>query len=232
MKSLFLALVLLLSAPAMSHHQKQVWLAEVPADGVFIPKGYDSNDDIELIVDGYLPNLCYKNPQAFVEVDKNIINVSVKALSSDNGMVACAEMVVPFIHSFSVGVLDRGLYEVHLNGKKSGELFVEESSSSAMDDLIYANVESIERVPGENRVIIHGHHPSFCLEFNHFEVFDNNKDVYSVLPVMKQVSEFCPLKLVPFSLELEVPDSLDQKRVLLHVRGMNGKSVNSLFLRQ
>ncbi len=231
MKSLLLILSVLLSSPIMAL-EKNIWQAEVPSKGIYIPKGYDTNDDIELIAEGYLPNLCYKNPHTLVTVEQNKVHVTLQAWTNDNGEVPCAEMIVPFIHTFSVGVLDRGNYEVLLNGKKTGELFVEESSSSAIDDLIYANVEVIERVPGENKVIIHGHHPSFCLEFNEFQIFHNDKDVFSVLPVMKQVSDFCPLKMTPFSLELEVPSSLENNPVLLHVRSMNGKSVNSLFMRQ
>lgn len=231
MKHYLLIILAIVALQSQAHaSQKNIWQAQVPSDGVFVPKGYDTNDNIELIVEGYLPNLCYKNPHTDIKVEKNIINVSLQAWTNDDGMVACAEMIVPFIHTFSVGVLDRGNYEVLVNGKKSGELFVEESSSSAMDDLIYANVESIERVQGENRVIIHGHHPSFCMEFNHFEVYHNDKDVYSVLPVMKQVSDFCPMKMVAFSLELEIPKDLNKNRVLIHVRAMNGKSVNSLFI--
>ena len=47
---------------------------------------------------------------------------------------------------------------------------------------------------------------------------------------MKQVSEFCPMKMVPFEYEVEVPNNLEKEKILLHVRVMDGRSVNSLYL--
>lgn len=202
---------------------------EVPAVHSYIPKGYDSNDNIELVAEGYLPNLCYKSPHADVEVKGNRIDVTLKAWSTDNGEMLCAEMIVPFIEVYSVGVLDKGTYFVSVNGGPVRELFVEEATSDAIDENVYANVETIEPLNGSGLVKVKGHNPSSCFEFDRFEVYDNGEDVYSVLPIMEQVSDFCPMKMVPFTYELEVPSTLERERVLLHVRALNGKSVNALY---
>lgn len=228
MKTLTIITMLLFSVNLLAHHIKGQRV-EVPSEHLYIPKGYDSNDNIELIVEGYLPNLCYKNPGTDIEIKGNQIHVQLNAFSRDDGQVACAEMIVPFVHTFSIGILDQGNYEVIVNNKQRGELFVEESTSSAIDDHIYANVESVQRVAGESRVVVKGHHPSDCLEFDRFEIFHNDKDVYSVLPITKQVADFCPLKMIPFSYELDIPNYLDSDRVLLHLRSLNGRSVNELF---
>ena len=37
------------------------------------------------------------------------------------------------------------------------------------------------------------------------------------------------MKMVPFSYDMEVPSNLNAAKVLLHVRVMDGKSVNSIF---
>ncbi len=221
-------LLAMMALPAFAHHQK-LTQAEIPHEHTYIPKGYDSNDNVELIVEGYLPNLCFKTPHTRVDVEGKQINVDLMAWTSEDDGVACAEMVVPFVHVFSVGVLDMGNYTVVINGEKTGELFVEESSSSSIDDYIYANVESIKRIDGERSVVLKGHNPSFCLEFDRYEISHNESDVYSIQPIMKQVSDFCPLKMVPFEIEVAVPKELKRDKVLLHVRAMNGKSVNRLF---
>lgn len=202
---------------------------KVPMVNTYIPKGYDDNDNIEIIVEGYLPNLCYKTPHAQVEVTGSKINIDLMAWRSADENMMCAEMVVPFIYAVSVGVLDEGNYEVHVNHSRPFALYVEEATSTAIDEEIYANVSTIERVYGERTVLVKGYNPSDCLEFDRFEVVDNKIDTYSVLPIMKQVSEFCPKKMVPFEYELNVPNTLKRDTVLLHVRALNGKSVNSLF---
>ena len=81
-----------------------------------------------------------------------------------------------------------------------------------------------------NRIVeLKGYNPSDCFQFDRVELVSNKEDVYSVLPIMKKVSDFCPMKMVPFSYEVEIPDDLPRKNILLHVRSMDGRSVNHLF---
>ena len=47
---------------------------------------------------------------------------------------------------------------------------------------------------------------------------------------MKRVDDFCPMKLVPFAYKAEVPNELMTDKLLLHVRVMDGLSVNSIFI--
>lgn len=231
MKKLFIILALV-SSPLLASHQQKVVQTQVPVDHIYVPKGYDSNDNVELVVEGYLPNLCYKNPSAVVKVNGRDINISIVANSTDFEGAICAEMIVPFSQVVKVGLLDKGNYNIKVNAKIESSIFVTESTSDAIDDQIYANVEHIEQIPGEQRVIVKGHHPSYCLEFDRFEVFNNGSDVYSVLPITKKISDFCPMKMIPFEYEMDVPSDLERNRVLIHIRSMNGNSVNSIYSRK
>jgi hypothetical protein len=229
MKSLIATLALMITAPTFAVNTSKVFRTVVPAEHTYVPKGFDSNDNVEIIVEGWLPNLCYKTPHAEVEVDGNIININMMAYSIDDGTQLCAEMIVPFIHTTSVGVLDKGMYTVVVNREFESQLFVDESTSDGIDDYVYANVEVVERVYGTNKVLLKGHNPSFCFEFEKFETSHNDKDVIAVQPIMKKVNSSCPMKMVPFTYEYEVPQVLPREKVLLHVRSMSGKSINSLF---
>lgn len=204
-------------------------LEEIPVDEIYSPKGFDSNDDVEVIVSGWLPNLCYKVPQAKYEVKGNVIDIKIQARKYMDEFNSCAEMVVPFLKSVRVGLLNKGLYEVKVNGKISSSMFVNQASSDAIDDVVYANVEYVQKMEGKRQVVLKGYNPSDCFVQDRVEFIDNGKNVYSVLPVMEQVSDHCPMKMVPFEWEVEVPSKLKEDRVLLHVRAMDGKSVNSLF---
>jgi hypothetical protein len=231
MKKSLSLLIALFSVSALASTPVEI---HVPVDHIYSPKGFDSNDDTEVIVSGYLPNLCHKSPQTSYKVVGNKINIELKALKYHSSNPYCPEALVPFIEAVNVGVLDKGLYEVVVNGKtqyeKGSSISIDESSSDAVDEFIYANVDYIDKKNNGSRVVeLKGYNPSDCFELDSIEVIDNKKDVYSILPKMKQVSDFCPMKMVPFNYEVNVPSNLKGNKVLLHVRSMQGKSVNSVF---
>ncbi len=224
--------VMLLAAMLSLNTYGEEWRkVAAPIDEVFSPVGFDSNDNGQVIVTGHFPNLCYKSPSAKVKVNGKKIEVKVEALYNAQGV--CAEMVVPFMQVVELGLLDRGDYKIVVNKGsstvKSSELHVDESTSSSVDDFVYANVEYVEKSETGRKIQLKGHNPSDCLVLEEVKFIANGKNSLSVLPIMKQVSDFCPMKLIPFSYEVEVPKVLPQDIALLHVRVMDGRSVNTLF---
>lgn len=228
MKGLFVLALLSFNLSSFAQEPGAVY-SKVPVTEVFAPKGFDSNDNVEIVISGFLPNLCYKSPAANVEIKGKDIYIEMKALRIADLSSYCAEMVVPYLEAVDVGLLDRGQYQVHVAGQPAASLFVAESSSDAMDELVYANIDHIEKGLDSNVVKLKGYNPSDCFVFDRVENVDNGINAFSVMPIMKQVSEFCPRKMVPFEIEWKIPARLDREQVLLHVRSMNGKSVNSLI---
>lgn len=206
----------------------------IPVEKVFAPQGFDSNDQTEVVISGILPNLCHKSPITKVKIKGTTAYVTVKALKYDETNPFCPEVALPFLRSVNLGVLDKGLYKVVVNGgtpfEKKAEIGVAESSSDAVDDHIYANVGHVEQLGAGGEIEMKGFNPSECLQMDKVEFVDNGSDVYSVLPIMKQVSTFCPMKMTPFTIKAKVPKKLRAKEVLLHVRAMEGKSVNALYV--
>jgi hypothetical protein len=205
----------------------------IPVDHVFSPKGFDSNDTTEIIVSGFLPNLCHKAPESKVEIVGRKINVTLTALKYELDNPFCPEVVVPFFEAVKVGLLDKGNYDIVVNGKtmyeRKSEIFINEASSDAVDEYIYANVDYIEKTEGSRVVSLKGYNPSDCFELEGVQLVSNGADAYSILPKMKQVSDFCPMKMVAFNYKVAIPTELKADRILLHVRSMDGKSVNSIF---
>jgi len=205
----------------------------VPIDHIYSPNGFDSNDNTEVIVEGRLPNLCHKSPWSKVEVKPGKIEITVSALKYEDNNPFCVPMEVPFIQPVSVGLLNKGNYDIVVNGKsiyeQKGDISISESQSPAADDYIYANVAFVEKEEGSRMIKLKGYTPSDCLNWDEVKFVSNGKDTLAVLPKMKQIYSTCPMKMVPFEKEIEVPKVLDRKSVLLHVRVMDGKSVNTLF---
>lgn len=205
---------------------------EVPVDHVFSPAGFDSNDNVELVVTGFLPNLCYKAPKSSVEVKNGKIEVSVTAMKKI-GLGFCPAVILPYIEYINVGVLDKGKYQIAVNKdsrwNKFSNIAIQEASSNSIDEVIYANVDEVVREEGSRKILLKGYNPSDCMELKEIQIIDNGVDTYSILPKMKQVRAHCPKKMIPFSYEMEVPEKLEADRVLLHVRVMDGRSVNAFF---
>lgn len=226
-----ISLSLVLPAFAMAGAIRE---AAVPVDHIFTPAGFDSNDNVEIVVTGYLPNLCYKAPKSTVEVKEGKIEVTVKAIKNPLDMSLCPAMIVPYIEYINVGVLDKGKYKVAVNENSNWEkissLYIAEATSSAIDEVVYANVDEVVRKSLTNRkVVLKGYNPSDCFELKEIAVLDNGEDTYSILPRMKQIRDFCPKKMIPFTYEFDVPEKLEADKVLLHVRVMDGRSVNAFF---
>ncbi|MBC7714730.1 MAG: hypothetical protein H7177_15395 [Rhizobacter sp.] len=205
----------------------------VPVDHVYSPAGFDSNDNIEVAVTGYLPNLCYKAPKSTVTAKNGKISVSMQATRNDNAMGFCAIIRIPYVEYIKVGVLDKGQYNIAVNEmspwQKTSSIKITEASSSSIDEVIYANVDEVARVDDTRKVLLKGYNPSDCMELKEIVIKDNGSDTYSILPKMKQVRAECPKKMIPFAYEVEVPTNLEADKVLLHVRVMDGRSVNAFF---
>lgn len=208
----------------------------VPVEDVYAPKGFDSNDNSQIIVSGYLPNLCHRAPKSIVKIENKKIDIQIVSLKYHSSNPFCPEMIVPFVEAIDLGVMDKGMYDVVVNGKsiyeQNANIRIDEASSDAVDEFVYAGVEFVEKSAGSRKVVLKGYNPSDCFVLDEIEVLDNEKDVYSILPKMKQISDFCALKMVPFEYDVIVPEKLKSDKVLLHVRSVQGKSVNSIFLNQ
>lgn len=206
---------------------------QVPVENVFIPSGFDDNDAVEIVVTGYLPNLCYKSPGYSIEIKGNTIEVSVHSLFYYSKSLHCAEMIVPFMEVVSLGVLKQGSYDVVVNRKtdmsKKGELNISAAQTSSADNFNYAYVNYIEVTEDKNKIKLKGHSVSDCFILDRIDHKSNGKDTYSILPKLKQISDFCPMKMVPFTEEYELPQELKASKILLHVRTLNGKSYNRVI---
>lgn len=223
-----LALMLLLvnSAYAAS-------VINAPVKHLYVPEGFDSNDSVEVVVTGTFPNPCYSRNKVDVHVEDDVIDIAVTGIAPDHKLIgsrACPDMAVPFKEVVTVGNLQGGEYKINVNdGALKDKVMVKEATSSAVDDHIYAAIEWIEKKSAD-QVVLHGWRYSPCLELDRIEVMSNGKDTFSMLPIMKQVSDFCPMKGMPVSFNAKVNlRSLKMNQPLLYVRTMDGKSVNSIL---
>lgn len=232
MSSLLLTLAL---CPLAAIAQRPT-VIDAPVDHVFVPAGFDNNDNVEVVVTGYFPNPCYNRNDVTVKVVDDLIKISVTASVKEDKGSLCAAMIVPFKEDISVGNLQGGDYKIVVNEGTPFELKdsikIVEAASQNQDDHIYAMVDYVDLgftggSLGDTRLI--GWKPSDCLELDRVEYRSNGKDTVIVMPIMKKVRDFCPMKLTPLEVPVRFnPSEYSHSKVLLMSRTIDGRSVNAL----
>lgn len=208
----------------------------VPVTHVFAPQGFDSNDNIQIVLSGYLPNFCYKTVRKKVKInqEKKEINIEVHSIYQQPRTGFCVEVIIPFLEVISLGSLNVGDYQITINENSdhflSSSMNVTDSNSESIDDFTYANVEQIIKNPSDPyKIQLKGVNPTNCLVLSEIKIASNHVDTYAVLPIMKQVSNSCDNTPTPFSYDVQLPGELRTSPILIHVRSLGGKSVNTIL---
>ncbi len=203
----------------------------VPVRNIFVPHGYIAGEHAEVLITGYLPNLCYKAPRGIVKKDGKKIYINMIANNKDVINSYCADVIVPFVETIDLGEMEKGDYQIIVNFgspmKKVSALSVGENLNNNRE--IYAAVYDIVKKEERNSVVLKGYHPSDCFDFKSVEIVSNGKDAYTVFPRLSQSRAFCPKKEIRFNYEVKLPNTLREKQILIHVKTMDGKGINTIF---
>jgi len=204
-----------------------------PIDKVFIPQGFDSNDNAEIIVSGTFPNSCYKMGHATKtfnkEEQKVYVNISAFYTDSEN----CLTIIIPYTQSVQLGTLEAGKYPVIVNSVIEKEIPIEaedaDEPEDRTDDFLYASVYGlIQKKPGIFEV--QGVFPDSCYEIKEVEVIKESDDILVVLPKMSR-KDSCTgheSKPIAWNRTFKIPEDMHGK-VLIHVRTLNGGSINQVI---
>lgn len=204
-----------------------------PVTHLFVPNGFDNNDNVELVVKGKFPNPCYNRSKVDVKVKEDKIFINVTAAKKENVASLCEPLKVPFTEVVSVGSLQGGDYEIIVNNSLKQKMTIDVASSNSVDENLYASVEYVDLgftggAGGE--AIIVGKALSDCLVLDRVEYISNKKDTFSVLPIMKKVSNNCPETTKRIDIPVKVDlDKMNTEEVLLFVRSVDGKSVHTII---
>lgn len=207
-----------------------------PIEKVFVPVGFDSNDDGEVILKGRFPTGCYKVGPATATVDREKKVVTVKAESYHYEGAFCLSANIDFIQSVKLGPLPEGQYTVKLDapGTVAAEkLSVARSTSVNPDDFTYAPVRnvSLRKVEGNTpyELELRGDLPSLgqgCLAIDEVRTNLTEENVLVVQPITKVTSE----QQCNGNYEVKLPISAPVREgLLVHVRVLDGQSLNQYF---
>ena len=238
-KYLLSLLAVCLSSPALA-------LVQIPISEVFIPGGYDDNDNVEVVVDGVLPNACYQLAHTQVYQSGNTFQLiqyaevrTVADCKNQDSLPSKLDWPTSYSAVVNLGVLSAGRYDVAYAQSKTGGLELESlqvvtATTNEVDDKTYAPISRAfvpEVIYQTNnvQVVLSGVLGTLCLEVDQNIEIRRNDNVIVILPTLK---ERPGLECSRSSRPIEIVQSLGNLapgRYLLHVRSTVGKAVNRTF---
>jgi hypothetical protein len=206
-------------------------LVPVGVQDIFVPKGFDDNDQTVVVLDGYLPNSCYQIDSVVQTIDEVTKIISLQQMARVYPG-PCLMALVPFSSEVKLGILSMGDYRIMTNrGNLESTLNVALSTNAGPDDFLYAPVDRawIEKTDdGSLTAILEGRFTNTCLGFEEIRVIYSGKTI-ELLPIIRfNDTGDCVEQEVPFR-KIHPMSFLLPGRYLLHVRSLNGQAINSVF---
>ena len=242
-------LILIFAGLMLGLSSRAATTVEIAIEKAFIsPEGFDDNDNVEVVLAGHLPNLCYKVGKGSVRIDRSKKVILVKqtatkrsaldACTSQSNMPEHLKWPVPFSTTVELGRLEAGNYQVRYRtnqGLFNRGFKIEKAPTAQVDNMLYAPITrafipEVLYATKNAEVVLSGVLESTCTELKSSDIqVLRFGDVIVVLPklTLYQYGK-CQLKARPLQKVLDLGE-LTPGRYLLHVRSIAGQSVNRTF---
>lgn len=200
-------------------------------EAVYIPNGYDSNDHVQIMAEGWFNDDCRRLNETSVAIDfsSQVIHLKPTAAVLD---VICHPAVKHFEAVVSLGRLPAGDYLITQGDDHEaiGRLVVQPAKTDSIDDFVYAKVLTVDfhsELMGAG-VFINAVLTTSCMELEDLNVSiaDNVIVLQPIVAVTKRGPE-CKRGEFPVRATTTI-DYVKEGRYLLQVRSMNGQAINRI----
>jgi hypothetical protein len=219
------------AAPSeMKAASQQTEAQPVRFEEVFVPAGYDSNDNVQIVAEGTFADGCWSLHETPVATDLERHRITIKPSAHRSGEV-CVQPAIRFQELIHIGQLPAGQYEIVQgeNAEHLGQISVASASTDKVDDHTYAPVSKVE-FRSENHgtgIRLSGQFSSSCMEVEDVMISVQN-NVIVLQPIMNLRNELdCKKGTFPFKATTFI-DFMQEGRYLLHVRTMDGLAINRI----
>jgi hypothetical protein len=226
-KVIALVCIFVLSAWSQSGPQ----LKTSTLDTGYIPNGFDSNDQVQFVVEGTYRDTCSKPADTRFTINTSSKTIHVSAFEYRYSG-PCLDVLVPHDEVINLGIIPPGRYQVVQSGGRSlGNLNVNLAISSSPDEFLYAPISQayLKNANGRMALTLSGVFTNSCMKIQKI-VSNVQNNVVTVQPIalLLPTATHCVIGRFPFE-ETVFLKPVRSGRYLLHVRSLNGKSINNLF---
>lgn len=228
------ALIIQVSTSALADETIAPVLEPSPVSHLFVPTGFDDNDNSEVILYGHFPSTCYKTGSVETSIDHDKRLITLKPTSYRHLNQNCGLMRVEFFQTAKLGLLRDGPYRVRVADTQlpTQTIEIKKASNSGPDDYLYAPVREakieLDWETNTQRLILAGTLPagdSSCMIIKDVKSI-HYKSVFVVLPRAEIVPGPCEKE--EFRIEYNILENL-KPDTLVHIRVLNGNSLNLIW---
>lgn len=208
-----------------------------PVDRVFVPLGFDSNDNVELVLHGHFPSTCYKVGPVEATIDTEVRQISVTSWAYEYQSSICAQARVSFTQTVKLGYVVPGNYTIKVIDRPdatAAALAVTETRSPNPDEYLYAPVATTsldKTTDGSYTLTISGDYPYMfvgCMVLREIKTYMSPGNTLVVLPVAELTdgADCAAQGVTKKFVGTKVIGALTEGDYLLHVRVLEGNSLN------
>lgn len=240
-KALIASVTCLLSAaPALAQGTPDI--VRAPVSSLFVPLGFDSNDNVEITLHGHFSDSCYKVGPSTATVDYSTMTVTLDARAYHYAGSFCAQLIAPYIQPVTLGLVREGTYTVVVKDAPQvppEQLIVARSRTADPDDFNYAPVEAANVLvdeQGDQIVRLEGTWPLTyvgCMIMKEVRISKTPGNVLLVLPIAEFADgDACEAQreTLRFQIDTKLSSPLEAGDHLIHGRSLNGNSINRLVV--
>jgi hypothetical protein len=212
---------------------------KIQFERAFIPQGFETRDETQVVMAGTLPDTCYKPTRVETQVDKaaKVITITQWAAAASTN---CLPMIVPFYSVVKLGRLEAGEYELRDEPSQANlgslEVLPSKDPGGGSDYLNFAPLSDAyvetDPVTGRLELVLEGSWLDRCSRFKEIQVVYQS-DVIVVKPIIESESgsRKCGSKRSRAGFTERVALKAMSLPYLLHVRLRGGEAINKLYLR-
>jgi hypothetical protein len=207
----------------------------------FLPSGFDDNDNVQLVVSGYLPNTCYKAGVATAQVDQKEKKIYIQNTAYIYGGSWCAPVTVPYMHTVNLGFVPAGRYQILIQDQQNkshdqGFLNVAVSTTAAADDYLYAPVQDVfvespdhsQPPTSHPTLVIRGMFESDCMHLQEVKVNYRSPNIIEIFPIASMDEKDCHAVSTPFESHVKL-QGVPSGSTLIYVRSLNGQAISKVI---
>lgn len=231
MISSLMFLVGVLGADPVIQGPEKPKVIEIVPKRIYTPKGFDSNDVVQFVIEGDFKTPCYRIAKVRADADEEKIVFRVLAYQYPG---VCTQSLTPYLQHIDVDVLDEGVYPVWNAAKKDrpmGNISVHRTESQKRDDFEYANINSsvvfFDVALQRSVLMVFGSTGNSCSRINRetMTIRQTDKDLVEVLPILTRIeSDDCKTGEFPLRERFVIPEAIPAGKYLFYFRTANGQS--------
>jgi hypothetical protein len=205
----------------------------VDVEHLFVPRGFDDNDNSQIVMDGWLNSTCDESVKPEYRVHAPSRTIEVAAIAERVSGI-CLPVLRRFTAIVDIGTLPAGTYRIVTNNYQLvREMVVEEAPSAGRDDHVYAQVDEVSigfqtNEAGALTFELKGKIPQSCLQWQDLQIDDSGETI-EIRPILQEDGSECVASSEEFVKTGVLPSRSSDGRYLLHVRSYDGHAVNKVF---